>query len=399
MSARALVAVALVAGVAGCPRPPRPAEIDDLDVSEKAERWYRLSWRGDAVGWAVERETTHKITRVEHLEIQRGDVAVTTELEITIAVEADLTPKQLRVTSRENGKQTSTVADRRPDGWHRDGDPGTFAPADAVPAELVPALVRIHGNFAGAVILSGWDLAVGDGVVVAAGDRRVAARTVVGDRAIDAAVELDLRGNTARVIDSTGTEAVRVERDTATAPWQAIDVIAAGSIELADRDVPIELTLRPRGRTPAPPALPGQRVVADAGRWQVTIDPALPGALAPGPPATSTADAEIAEISTGVHEAITPSLAGNSATAGDCTAYAVAFAAYARMAGIPAQVVTGFLVDGDRMVRHRWNLAWTGARWVTVDASQKEPTPRLGIAVSDDSIAGLTAASMFDVVP
>ena len=125
---RALTLALCLAVITGCPR-PRPEEIDDLDVSEKAERWYRLSWHGAAVGWAVERETEHRIQRVEHLELLRGDVSVTTELTIEIDVETDLTPRALRVRQQESGRETTTSAERRRDGWHRDGARGVFAPA------------------------------------------------------------------------------------------------------------------------------------------------------------------------------------------------------------------------------------------------------------------------------
>ena len=33
-------------------------------------------------------------------------------------------------------------------------------------------------------------------------------------------------------------------------------------------------------------------------------------------------------------------------------------------AGIPVRLVTGFRLDGDRLVRHRWAIAWTGRRWL-----------------------------------
>jgi len=393
MRSRACAVALLIVACGPRVRPPQT-----LDEAERRERWYRLSWHGAPVGWAVERETDGEIARDEHLELRRGDAVITTDLEIRISVAADLTPRRLRVRKRESGRDTTAVAVREADGWHRDGDRAVFAPPDAVPSELVPALVRVRGNFAGAVILSGWDLAVGDGVVIAAGDRRLAARTVIGGEAIDAAVELDVRGNTERIVDSTDTEAMRADKDGATAPFQPVDVVATAAIPLADARRPIEATLLARGGgLRPPPALPGQRGVVDGRRWQVTLDPALPGQLAPEPTTPSTA-AEIADLVAAVHETIAPSLAGNTLTAGDCTAYAVAFAAYATFAGIPVQVVTGYVVDGDRLVRHRWNVAWNGGAWITVDASQPDVmAPRLGVAVSDASIAGLTAASLVEL--
>jgi hypothetical protein len=397
---RAAVVVVLFAACgAGGPK-PTPSEGVDLEARERGERWYRLSWHGSPVGWAVERETRAMIERVEHVEVLRGGTLAVTDLTIQIDVGPDLVPLELRVTKKESGDETVVRAVRDENGWRRAGRDGKpFASADAVPSELVPAMVRARGAFAGPVILSGWDLAVGDGVVIPAGEKRLAARTVVGERAIDAAIELDMHGNTERVVDSTGTVEYRMDEAGATAAFEPIDVIEAGAIPLSDTTVPIELSLDPRG-TPLPPALPGQRVVADAGRWTITLDPNEPGALPAGSKAAEPVDAEIIDIAAGVHETIAPSFARNTATSGDCTAYAVAFAAYAGMAGIPTKIVTGFLVDGSKLVRHRWNVAWTGTRWMTVDASQAGlPSPRLGIALSDDSIPGLTAAAMFDVAP
>jgi hypothetical protein len=401
--ARAFGAAVVAAAVAGCGHPAKKpyGEVGDLETRERSERWYRLSWHGSPVGWAVERESKTTIERTEHVEVLRGTVPMVTDIDIQIDVEPDLTPIELRVEKTISGDTTSVRAVRDAEGWRRIArgrKPGpVFAPPDAVPSELVPAMVRVRGAFSAPVILSGWDLALGDGVVIATGDNKLAARTVVADRAIDAAIELDMHGNTERVVDSTGTVESRMDKAGATAAFEPVDVIQAAAILLADTSVPILITLDPRS-TPLPPALPGQTVVAEGGAWKVTLDPAIAGSLPLGPVTKESFEATVLEIAAGVHDAIAPSLAGNTASSGDCTAYAVAFAGYARMAGIDSHVVTGFVVDRNQLVRHRWNVAWTGTRWMTVDASQPDlPAPRLGIAMSDDSIAGLTAASMFDL--
>jgi hypothetical protein len=395
-----VVALAPLVGVlalAGCPPPKGPVSVDE---QERRERWYRLAWHGAPVGWAVERESDDTITRVEHVVVRRGGATVTTDLTIDVGVAADLSPRSLRVSKRENGVETRATATLAADGWHRDGAATAFAPPDAVPSELVPALVRVRGTFAGPVILSGWDLAVGDGVVIGAGDRRLATRIVVGDQAIDAAVEVDLRGNTVHVADSTDTESTRVaDEATATAPFTPTDVVAAAAIPLPDAMRPVKVTLTARGTTRPPPLVPGQRVDVDGRRWSATLDPALPGDL-PKEAATPSTQAEIDELARSVHETMEPSLAGNTASAGDCTAYAVAFAAYAGMAGIPVQVVTGYVVEGNALVRHRWNVAWNGSRWITVDASQPGASaPRLGVALSDASVVGLLAAASIVLEP
>jgi hypothetical protein len=410
MSRIAIACAALVA--AACGPPPARAPAGDDPPGAAAERWYRLSWRHAAVGWAVDRERPGRIERRERIEVRRGDAVVVTDFEAAIEVAADLAPLAIVARGAEGDRRWTATAIRRADGWHAGGAAAAFAPPDAVPSELVPLHVRAHGQFAGPVILEGWQLAVGHAVVIPAGTNRLAARTTVGDRAIDTAIELDTEGNATALVDSAGMVAMRADEAGATAPWQPPDMIDAGAIALADTTVPIEVALDP-GATPAPPPLPGQRVVAAGGRWLVTLDPALPGTLAspwarepsaerreaPGPPRGEASVAiDIADLAAAVHETITPSLAGNTATAGDCTAYAVAFAAYARIADIPMHVVTGYLVDGPRLVRHRWNVAWTGARWITVDASQPAaPAPRLGVALGDETATSLAAAAMFDV--
>jgi transglutaminase-like putative cysteine protease len=389
--------IAALAVACGPAAPPRPLTFEQR---EHAERWYRLTWRGAPVGWAVEREADGRITREEHLRMLRDGVEVAIELDVAIDVAADLTPRALHVDRRDGARVESLRATRAGDGWRRDGSAAVFAPPDAVPSELVPALVRMRGSFAGPVILAGWDLAVGDGVVASAGNRRLVARTVIGDAALDAAIELDERGNALAIVDSSDTHATRV-RGAAEAqePFAPVDVVAAAAIPLADDLRPVRVVVRARGTTKPPPAVPGQRVDVDGRRWTATLDPALPGALPPEPATASTA-AEIAELAAAVHAAIEPSLAGNTAASGDCTAYAVAFAGYAELAGIPVKVVTGYVADGARLVRHRWNVAWDGARWITVDASQPETmAPRLGVALSDASIRGLAGATLADVEP
>src|SRR6185295_11957912 len=82
------------------------------------------------------------------------------------------------------------------------------------------------------------------------------------------------------------------------------------------------------------------------------------------------------------------------ATAGDCTTFALAYTALAERRGIATRVVTGLRVDGDRLVRHRWAVSWTGRVWMAVDAAfgaAPAGGDLIGIAVHDADDAGLIA--------
>ncbi|MCG8420701.1 MAG: transglutaminase-like domain-containing protein [Proteobacteria bacterium] len=80
---------------------------------------------------------------------------------------------------------------------------------------------------------------------------------------------------------------------------------------------------------------------------------------------------------------------------GDCTAHAALFVALARARGIPARLVTGYRIDGDRLVRHRWAIARADRAWIAVDPTYGEaPTgPHLvGLAVHEGSFADMALA-------
>src|SRR5262249_8997700 len=83
-----------------------------------------------------------------------------------------------------------------------------------------------------------------------------------------------------------------------------------------------------------------------------------------------------------------------TATAGDCTTFALAYAALATRAGIPTRVVTGLRIDKDRLIRHRWAVSWTGKRWIAIDAAFVAVPAGgnlIGLAVHDADDAGLVA--------
>ena len=85
-----------------------------------------------------------------------------------------------------------------------------------------------------------------------------------------------------------------------------------------------------------------------------------------------------------VATAITPSLGlrARGDGTGDCTTFAIELASRLETAGIPARLVTGFVLDGGKLWPHRWVAIVAGGRWVGLDAARGEaPTGADHVAV------------------
>lgn len=52
---------------------------------------------------------------------------------------------------------------------------------------------------------------------------------------------------------------------------------------------------------------------------------------------------------------------------GDCNEHATLYAALARAAGIPTEIMVGLIYQGDGFYYHAWNVSWIGGRWVPID--------------------------------
>lgn len=137
-----------------------------------------------------------------------------------------------------------------------------------------------------------------------------------------------------------------------------------------------------------PREAPGQLVTGEPPRLVLEL------VAQPARPDDAPAVARIAELARQV-------LPGHRG--GDCTAYALRYAAAAARAAIPTRLVTGFALDeagagGAALVRHRWAVSWTGARWISVDpsapAEEVAPAaPRLfALSVHDATPEALAAA-------
>jgi hypothetical protein len=366
-------------------------------------RRYTIWLGGARVGTATETETwtpagVH-LRRNEDLRFARGNADV--ELVTTIDIDADTALVANRVHWTQLGTSESAAEAVRDDrGWHV--STGVRVPANAVPGELVPLLVRRDGSFAGAVFLPARGFVSGTGRIEPVAPNRLVARLVLDGGALaESTIDLDRDGAPARVVDGEGVIELRASADQALAPFAPVDLVAATAVPIAGAPPthgPHRIVL---DGDLVLPAVPGQVARPAANGVELELDRTLPGDLPPGDAGPDRAD-EVAAIVAAVRARITPDLgAAHStaaeaavATAGDCTTFALAYAALANGRGIPTRVVTGLRVDGARLVRHRWAVSWTGRAWIAVDAAfgaSPAGGDLVGLAVHDADDAGLVA--------
>jgi hypothetical protein len=392
-----LVVLAIVASCA----PPSALPADSPGEQPPDQTRHYTIWLGGArVGTAVEHEAWSKdgvrLRRDEKLRYLRGDVEV--ELATTIVVDADsaLVPRRVRWTQT-GADVRGAEAVRARDDWQLSTG-GTIA-AQAVPAELVPLLVRRDGAFAGTVFLPGRGFVSGVGRIdVVAPGRLVARLALAAGPVVEATIDLDRDGLPTRVVDGEGVIAIRATAEQAAAPFPAVDLIGATAIPIAGVRRGNRIVL---DGNLAVPDLPGQHTRLSSAGVDVELDAALAGSLPAGRSALAR-DAEIRSLVAAVRNRITPDLAASpasardaaTATAGDCTTFALAYAALATRRAIATRVVTGLRVDHDRLIRHRWAVSWTGARWIAIDAAFGAVPAGgnlIGLAVHDADDAGLVA--------
>jgi hypothetical protein len=365
-----------------------------------AEQHYTLWWHGARIGSAVERRHQRagvlvRLERREHLLVRRGDAVAAIDLRLAIAIDGDLQARTIELETRDGAAIVRGRADRDGGRWRIDvaGEPPRLIAGDAVPAELVPDRVHRDGHFDGPVLLAGRGFAVAAGAVAATGDGRYRAvlHTAAGD--LVSTLRLDPDGAVASIAGDDGVVQRRASAAEAAAPFAPAEVIAAGAIAVvgaaAPDDGPLAVTLAPVDRAP-PPAMPGQSLTVDGDGWRLSLASRGAASAPIGPIA-----ALVRAVAADVVDDLGASALAPGADRGDCTAHAVAFVRRAADAGIEAHVVTGYRVDGDRLVRHRWALARAGATWIAVDPSHGEApaAPRLiGLAVHGSSAAELALA-------
>ncbi len=411
--------VALLAACAAVPPRARdaPGDAPAPEPPHDAERDYAIWLGGAQVGTAHEVERWSPagvvLVRTEALRFLRGDVPVAITAAIEITADPALAPSRVTWTERAQATRRGEAV-RDAAGWTvtGGGDPPQAArlPAAAIPAELAPLLVRRDGRFAGPVFLPARGFVAGAGRIEPIAPRRLIARLVFeadpaaaptpAGPAAEATIDLGDDAMPVRVVDGEGVIATRITAAEAAAPFAPVDLIAATSIPLSGA---------PAGAPGAPtrrlvldgdvtlPPVPGQAAQVTADGIELALSPRLGGALPPGPPGPDRTR-EILWLVARVHRRIAPDLAVHpatlhaaaAATTGDCTTFALAYAALAAERAIPTRVVTGFRVDGDRLVRHRWAVSWTGGAWIAVDAA-------FGAVPAGGDLVGLAVHAADDV--
>jgi hypothetical protein len=373
-------------------------------------RFYSIWLGGARVGTARESEVwSHDgmhLRREEKLVFLRGDEPISMSTTIDIDADASLVASHVRWAERMGGSERAAVADHDATAWHVSS--GERLDGHAVPAELVPLIVRRDGQFHGAVFLPARGFVVGTGRMEAIAPGRLIARLALGGDApegtvVEATIDLDADRMPSRVVDGEGVIAMRVTESQAAEWFPAVDLIAATSIPISGaRTPPNRIALV---GDLALPALPGQQARVSPTGVEVELDAALSGAL---PDAATDRDrsAEIRSLVAAVRARITPDLGAGrtstrdaaAATEGDCTTFALAYAALASQRRIATRVVTGFRVDdsrsGARLIRHRWAVSWTGKKWIAIDAAFGAVPAGgnlIGLAVHDADDAGLVA--------
>lgn len=393
--------------LAACAHPPAPRMDAPDDLPPDQQRRYTIWLGGAQVGTALETEqwsgTAMVLRRTETLTFLRGDAPIALTTTIEIHATRQLVPQSVRWTERGTADRHGE-AHRDARGWHvsLDGTRRTLPP-DALPAELVPLVVRRDGHFTGAVFLPARGFIVGHGhidpVDHLARSRLVARIALDAGPVVEATIDLAADGSPARVVDGEGVIAMRATEAQAAAPFALVDLVSATSVPLTGT--------RQRGHRLALigdlalPAVPAQAAYAADASLEVELSPSLPGDLPPGEPGADR-QREIRSLVAAVRARISPDLRAGAptardaeaATAGDCTTFALAYAAVATRANIPTRVVTGLRIDGDRLVRHRWAVSWTGRAWIAVDAAfgaAPAGGDLIGLAIHDADDAGLIA--------
>lgn len=389
---------------AGVPASVGDLPVGDLPIATPADqhRHYTIWLGGAQVGTAVETERWSDaglvLRRAETLRFLRGEAAVAMTTTIEVTTDRALVPRRTTWTERgATERHGEGIRDAR--GWTITVDGARLQlPASAVPSELVPLLLRRDGRFAGTVFLPARGFVHGHGQVEPVAPARFVARLTLDAGPIaEATIDLAPDGAPARVVDGEGVIAMRATAAQAGARFPLVDLIAATSVPLTGtRSRRISLV----GDLALPP-VPGQVARPHRAGLELELSARLPGELPAGPDGHDRSP-DIVALVASVQRRIAPDLRAGmasprdalAATTGDCTTFALAYAALAQRLAIPTRVVTGLRVDGDRLVRHRWAVSWTGRAWIAVDAAfgaAPAGGDLIGLAVHDADDAGLIA--------
>lgn len=453
----ALACACLLAGLvaAGCGGAPgrSPFEREDLAASAApARRFYALRFEGALVGFASEEERVtdgrRQLVRREVVQMRRAEELASFEIElrlsgtnrdgatsieavvrhcVTGAASGRLPPVRAEFLDGRAAALTDTTcpagqtagplatratAEHAPSGWTLRDERGTRSlPAEAQPAEwldvaIAPQELRARGGVEGPLPLFFATRQFATGRALR---RYLSPTTWVGTVELEGAIlestiELDRDDRPRLIVDGSGVVAERVAETALAAllaePLPLVDLVALTSLPIQNptgqnpsglvESGPQRLVVTLPRAAPLPPEAPGQRVAAadSPPRWLVELEPADPTFAPEELPTVAT----VAELARRVAED------ESLGEGGDCTARALRFGALAAQAQLRVRVATGFIIDGPALVRHRWAIAWTGARWIAVDpsapaGSEAPAAPVLvTLALHDATAEGLAAA-------
>jgi hypothetical protein len=454
---RLLAGIAVMMLALHCSRPPAPAASAratpyDSEPARRPLRGYEahfhITWNGARIGDASESLRLHasgrlRFERRERITVRRGEALAHSELDLVIDMDDALRARRIAVRQIASGALRHGVARRtaRGDWLVTFGDepprliPGATVPAEQIPLMLAAAPAHDEVRFDGPVMLPGYGFAVAHLRVEAEDARHLLATLSSAEGELRSRFVLGQGGTLLRVEGEDGSGAERVDPAAAEVPFAPPEVVDAASIAI-ERPLPqaaqepalLLLAPIPSGHV-LPPPLPGQHIESRHGAWYVRLShgdafapPDTPEPYRPVAP-TAAPDAALerlaaritAQSSDGSEREQAHALARATAALladdlgapaasahttlllgrGDCSAHAVLFADLARARGIPVRLVTGFRVEGDRLLRHRWAIVAVDGSWIAVDPTYGEApaSPRLiGLAVHGTRTAELALA-------
>ena len=406
---RAIRLWAAIGGAAllGCggPAAAPPPEVPAVAMVQR-ERSYALTWGGAALGWARERDDGARWQRREQIVVRRGEQVVVSELELTIERDDRGVARAVALARWQDGPVLRGRAVASEGGWRIDVDgEAPIVVGAATPFELAIAAAPAAGGFRGPVLLAGYGFAIAELAVVRADGGAWTATLTIAGRPLIATIRYDGDGAVREIRGADGVVARAIASGMIAPPATPLEVVAGNALAvdgLAEAVGPVTLWL-PGASGPRPPALPGQRVLEGARvGWTIRLDVDAPTELpagGAGPDRTALIAALAHQVADDVEDDLgaTALTEGGARVArrGDCTTHALRFAALAADVGVETRVVTGLRLDGGALVRHRWIVAWTGARWRAIDPTYAEAPAEpllLGLAVHGARAADLALA-------
>ena len=427
---RCLSAAVLPICVASCSAPSRttssPPERHPASFPVPPfQAYYHLTWRGQRIGHAIERlhvlgADNALLEQIEYIQVTRENTVVTTTTTLHIEIDSQLTAQRVTHKYRAGSQVQRSNAKRSATGdWEvriMATPKPRLVPGNAIPVQLLPFHIKAtnFSPFHGPVLLPGRNFAVVEGSVSRKSQGTYTFRMHFTSKfgALETTLYLSPRDHKVQRI-SSGQEfgRIRVQKTDITQPFSPTEIVENASLPVrnggpnnAATQVVSQFRLR-NVRRPKPLSIPGQTISSSNNTWHVRLHPisaakTAPVSTPPSPP-NSLLTALVATLPLPVHTSYdkiialvqqVPNLLEKDLHAvlthpnttmtirrGDCTTHATLFVQLAHALAIPAFLVTGFRLDGDKFVRHRWAIARTRNRWLVVDPTWGEAPATSGL--------------------